>query len=543
MTQSRIWYVVIDSKADGPHTRDEIQGFLESGKLGYSDLAFKPGLSKWMPLAQCGEFERRSDDPAGLSESTAKGIVIPEAAESEDKGWITLTKQKNSEGKNYYIQSGPHATEQVRKKLEKGELQYTDHIWFKGYKTWQVIGSISDFDRRNEHIPTSAGAPKLAADSDPKVAENDLTKSNLVKNDLGKDLTKNNLAQNDLAKSALAQNDSPKDDLAQNDLDRYLAPPLKKANHKKILIASVGASLGIALTYAALNVYKEGSEVPRKTASVKGNVPPAVPTSPEPPSRVTAQAVNPEFENRLPKKASVLKIVTLKTDSERPQVVLETDLPGGAEINVQVSARAGSILKYPSFDLTKKITVVEGQLPSVDFSKDLLPWGDYTLKVSSGELAVVAPFSIGERNPDFEKRLQLFQKQVATQRKKEKMGLSDGFSFVSKSYGTFAKQYRKIQSRPTSEAKKKWTILIRSWRKDFDRQSSILRRVTSQNRNYFVYPDPLLKLKEIEQQLWDVTQLYDKSLKTGRSIASVEDMDQTFQSNLGELKKILKAIK
>lgn len=534
MSQSKIWYVVMDGKAEGPHTEDEIRDNLKVGKLSYADLVFKPGLSRWVPVAECNEFERRSDDKKAGGESTANQISVPESGDPGEKGWIILTKQKNDQGKSHYIQSGPFTTNQVKRKLEKAELKYTDHIWFKGYKSWQVISTIADFERRTEPVEPSPGIPQMAAgDVAPEEMPTVIAPSPLSA-----------AAKPAVGPSIPAPTTKAEDDEnTKNNLDKYLAPALKKTNPRKIAIATAGATLGIALTYAALNAYKENSDAVRKVASVKTVVAARASAVPVPPSHATTQAINPELENRPLKKPSILRIVSLKTITDHPQVVLESDLPGGTEINVHVTARAGSILKYPSFDLAKKLTVIAGQLPSIDFTKDQLPWGDYTLSVNGGDLSVTAPFSIGERTTDFQKRLKIFQAQVALQRKKEKSGLTEGLSFVSRSYASLSAQYKKSRSTSSNEAKKKWTILLRTWRKDFERQSGILKRVDAQNRNFFVYPDPLLKLKEVEQQLWDVTQLYDKSLKTGRSIASVDDMDQTFKENLNELKSAVKKIK
>jgi len=548
MSQSKVWYVVMDGKAEGPHTEDEIRDNLKVGKLSYADLVFKPGLSRWVPVAECNEFERRNDEANAVRESTANQIMVPETVESAEKGWIILTKQKNEQGKSHYIQSGPFTTNQVKRKLEKSELKYTDHIWFKGYKSWQVINTIADFERRTDPVKGSTGIIPKMSESKPASTEmatvvapskSFTAPASIASSPLS---TPANLQAHVSAPIQEEAKDTDEEDTRSN-LDKYLAPALRKGNRRKLAIAGVGTIFGLALTYAAINAYKENSSDIRKVASVKSVVSQHATAVPVPPSPSTAQAINPELENRPAKKPSILKIVALKTSSEHPQVVLESDLPGGTEIDVHVTARAGSILKYPTFEISKKVTVVSGQLPSIDFSKDQLPWGDYVLSVNGGDLSVTTPFSVGERNTDFQKRLKSFQAQVASQRKKEREGVSDGYNFVSRSYASLTAQYKKTKSTSSNEAKKKWTILLRSWRKDFERQSGILKRVDAQSRNYFVYPDTLLKLKEVEKQLWDVTQLYDKSLKTGRSIASVDDMDQTFQENLNELRNFLKKTK
>jgi len=405
MSQGKVWYVVMDGKAEGPHTEEEIRENLGSGKLSYADLVFKPGLSRWVPVAECKEFERRTEKEPNKKENSAVNLSIPEADDSSEKGWILLCKQKGSDGKGHYVQSGPFTTNQVKRKLERREVKFTDYIWFKGYKQWQLISTISDFDRRSEPEEGSLGIPQMA----------------------GNPVSSDNIPTMVAPKPSAVPSSSPpppsandeENENTRDNLDKYLAPARKKSR-KKLAIAGVGATFGLALTWAALNAYKETAPSKIEVRKVANN--PSVATGKTPPSTAGAQAVNPEMENRLPKKPSVLKVVSLKTSSDHPQVILESDLPGGTPIEVHLVAKAGYILKYPSFDMTKKLSVVAGQLPSVDFSKDQLPPGDYTLTISGGDLETSAPFNVGERNADFQKRLKAFQAQVNGQRKKERGG-------------------------------------------------------------------------------------------------------------------------
>ena len=116
MDNPKIWYAVIDGKADGPHEEQTIRQWLTTGKLNYSDLVFRSGLTRWVNVAECKEFERRGTDRV-MSETVAK-FEVP-ADEGEKLGWIALVKHGEVEGKHHYIQSGPYTAEQIHEKLKK----------------------------------------------------------------------------------------------------------------------------------------------------------------------------------------------------------------------------------------------------------------------------------------------------------------------------------------------------------------------------------------------------------------------------------------
>jgi hypothetical protein len=537
MSQAKIWYVVVDGKPQGPHTQEEIQDDLKAEKINYADLVFRPGLSRWMTVGECQEFERRKDDVEKATGQTVAKMGVPQVTESPDDHWIILAKQTDEKGKVHYVQSGPHAGDVVKKKLKNDELKYTDHIWKKGQKTWEVIGSLEIFERRTESESAPAAVPAKTNPFDDAatvvMASNALQEALKPKKDKA-------TATEALKEELLTEDPDDGESLMRKSR-------IPKLSRKQMLIAG-GVTLGVAITYAALNVVNESPirQVPRKVASVRAAVvapePSALPPGPQAQNPGT-RAVNPELENRLPKKPSVLKIVALKMTTDHPQMVLETDLPGGTQIEVDVTARAGSILKYPSYEITKKLTVSEGQLPTVDFTQDKLPSGDYHVEVKGGGLETSSPFSVGEHNEDFQKRLAVFKAKVLVQRKKEKAGLEDGLKFVSRSYSSLSVEYRKAKTTPGTAAKKHWTIMVRSWRKDFERQSGMLKNVEDKNKNYFVFPEALLKLKAVEEQLGDVMQLYDKSVKTGRSIASETDMNDVFLEHVKDLRETVRKIK
>lgn len=428
MSESKIWYVVVEGKAQGPYTETEMKVQIVDKKIGAADLVFRPGLTQWVTLSQCQEF---SDS---ASENPSEGV-----ATHDDLPTMTVTNM------DIGAKDPEDASEEKKKKWEDEE-------------------------------------------------------------------------------------------------EEELKP--KSSRFRKLLIGGTGIGLGIALTYAALVAYDQEKGTVEGVSNRKmASIPLPAPAVPAPKAKENPP-VNPELQNRPPKSPSVLKVVTLKTTTANPQVVLESDLPGGTRLDLELTARTGAILKYPSFDLKKNTTVAAGHLPTFDFSQDHLPSGDYTLTVIGGELQTSVPFKLGEHNSSFQKRLAAFRHQIAGQRKKEKASINDGFKYVSQTYKALASQYKKVRTHSAnSDARKKWTIFLRSWRKNIEKQTSILKNVNEANRNYFVYSDALLKLKDVEMQLNDVARQYNQNVKKGRAVASESDVEQLFIKNLNDLKETVQKIK
>src|ERR1700722_19200596 len=98
MSDQKIWYVVLDGKADGPHEEQAIRQWLTTGKLNYSDLVYRAGLTRWVNISECKEFERRGTDRVA-SETVAK-FQVPQSEEGVNQGWIALVKHAEVDGKH-----------------------------------------------------------------------------------------------------------------------------------------------------------------------------------------------------------------------------------------------------------------------------------------------------------------------------------------------------------------------------------------------------------------------------------------------------------
>src|SRR5947207_1096180 len=94
------WYVLVKGEPQGPFSRTELQLKLDRGEVGYFGLVFRAGLSRWIPVAECPEFERRVETVTAVVP-----VTIPQ--ETAVEGWVILRDQKGPNGKNHLVQIGP----------------------------------------------------------------------------------------------------------------------------------------------------------------------------------------------------------------------------------------------------------------------------------------------------------------------------------------------------------------------------------------------------------------------------------------------------
>jgi hypothetical protein len=252
--------------------------------------------------------------------------------------------------------------------------------------------------------------------------------------------------------------------------------------------------------------------------------------------------VNPEVENPTGQ-AKVLKIVSLKGSTEHPQLAMETDLPGGSPLHIEITARPGAILKYPSFKLVKDIAIQPGSMPSVDLSSDKLQAGDYLVSVEGGNLTAQSPFSVGVHDEAFAKALGDFKKKVAVQQKKERAQLKTDLAFIARSYASITKGYQAARNPTSSDSKKKWNTLVKAWKKDFESKAKDAKSFNERFRNNYAYPEQFGLLKATEQKLVEVYHSYDQSLKAGREIASDDPAPSEFKKSYKDLKRSLSRFK
>ena len=58
---NEIYILSNNNEQQGPFSPDQIKGYLAMGQLQYSDLAWREGMTEWLPLGQFPEFTPKAD--------------------------------------------------------------------------------------------------------------------------------------------------------------------------------------------------------------------------------------------------------------------------------------------------------------------------------------------------------------------------------------------------------------------------------------------------------------------------------------------------
>lgn len=132
------WYFVDDGKACGPLGEEEVLAAVEEGRLGPLDLIFQEGSEKWLPARDVDEFREifRAKDQDVDAQPT----------------WVLLRKKPKAQGAGY-VQSGPFSSNELREKIEAGEVDYSDFVWKEGMKAWRKLIDSKEFKKIFKKIP------------------------------------------------------------------------------------------------------------------------------------------------------------------------------------------------------------------------------------------------------------------------------------------------------------------------------------------------------------------------------------------------------
>jgi hypothetical protein len=564
MNSAQIWYVVIQGKANGPHTQKDVLDKLKAGFLHYSDLAFRPGLTQWVPLSECKEFERRLDNEFVTKTALELDVPVENVA-----GWVLLVKHGSFDGRNHYIQSGPYLSDQVRDKLKKGEISFEDYVWKTGFANWTLIGSLDEFDRRrpkdseelpkpesshsetviakrseilaaldgtaqpfepvtSDIVPIHNDAQKIVAPPIEKIPEVAVKEPLLISKEIKQDTVEKDVDDLKLKN----QNSAPIPQMrAEGPADGTQIRPMKK---QRLMIGFVGASLAMAITFLGFKGYQQylqEEEEATRAHEARRMAQAQAALAPHPPAITTAVA-------SAPAKPSKLKLVPLKMDSLSPQLGIDTDLASGSIINVTIKAHPGNILKFPSFLLVRKIEVSGHEMTILDLSREKLPRGVYSFVVEGDGLRNQANLSVGSLDEDFKIKLASFKKQILKQEKSEREAMNDGIKFIGTSIVAFSRAPKSANA--SAEINSKWIKVLKEWNRQYKDEAKIFKDVVESKRNTFAYPEELLKVKSLETKLKEQANLFYQSLKTKRQVASDDHRLEELKSEAKALQESIK---
>ncbi|MBS3764104.1 MAG: DUF4339 domain-containing protein, partial [Planctomycetes bacterium] len=191
------WHVFIKGEKYGPYSTDKMREMVQEGRLKAHTKAYNKGLSDWTPMGKIltfvAEFEegdiaakmgtpvketmaesteetgwhfRRDGIAIGpvslesLQENARSGELIPEQEVSgpETEEWKPAGEVEELQGlfppaeerTGYYVsvsgeRDGPHSENDIREKIEQGELSADSRIWSQSFGEWQKLSEVSQF--------------------------------------------------------------------------------------------------------------------------------------------------------------------------------------------------------------------------------------------------------------------------------------------------------------------------------------------------------------------------------------------------------------
>lgn len=123
------WYVSVQNKAKGPYTDLQMRKKIKEGTLKAETLTYREGDADWQPLEK--------QDIWSPSFTPKEG---PQVRESQD--WVLLVESPIKKGD--YQQQGPFSEEEVKEKVETGEVHLKDYCWRPGMEKWQPLFESSE---------------------------------------------------------------------------------------------------------------------------------------------------------------------------------------------------------------------------------------------------------------------------------------------------------------------------------------------------------------------------------------------------------------
>ena len=145
MSETRIWYINVNSQTYGPYSRDEIISMLKTETIKYSDYIFREGFKNWDYLYNIPEFDRRIINPGGdqpvvhaPAEEVPQEVVASQQPQTEELWYVHDGEHQN----------GPYTASYIKEALDNKTVFWTYYVWKEGFDNWVQIKQCKEFDRR-----------------------------------------------------------------------------------------------------------------------------------------------------------------------------------------------------------------------------------------------------------------------------------------------------------------------------------------------------------------------------------------------------------
>ncbi|MDR0558171.1 MAG: DUF4339 domain-containing protein [Treponema sp.] len=126
------YYVAVNGYPDGPYTTDELRQKLQMGQIGQRTLIWKEDMPQWAAMSALPEFASlfKASNPA-------PNIAAP-AASSQQLAQIKYHVAVNG------LSTGPFTIEDLKQKVQSGQLTRTTQVWKSGMTQWASADAIAE---------------------------------------------------------------------------------------------------------------------------------------------------------------------------------------------------------------------------------------------------------------------------------------------------------------------------------------------------------------------------------------------------------------
>ncbi|MDR1072183.1 MAG: DUF4339 domain-containing protein [Treponema sp.] len=131
------YYIAINGYPDGPYTMDELTQKLRNGQIGQRTLIWKEDMPQWAAMNAIPEFD--SLFTAAKPASSASAPREPPQQEPPQQ----LAQVRYHVAVNG-LSTGPFVIEELKQKVQSGQLTRTTQVWKSGMTQWAPAGAIAE---------------------------------------------------------------------------------------------------------------------------------------------------------------------------------------------------------------------------------------------------------------------------------------------------------------------------------------------------------------------------------------------------------------
>ena len=515
--QEKVTWVVLKKGGDegaahlqlGPYTTAELNTFLASGQVSYSDYVWRPGFAKWKRIGGLDEFDRRGEF---RDENTMAGVPTPDVAATvaSEPSEVDLSEVTRSGVMQQVAQLQPTKAEDPAPEGTDGDdLLSQKTMVFASGNTVTAVPAPSFDEKTVVMAPLHPTQP--VTESTKQSDEEEISAIRVWKELLN---TKLREAQPHLLKAAVGvvaaiivlavvlkfrSDDSGVQQVVQSSEVTPSVPAaavdaVEEVPPPAAPVETAGANSPAAATARA---NAQGSDLVADRADRA-----------EPPPETAKYEVAPA--GRL----SRFQLKQIVSGGQPPVVVFQTDAPIGERITLNVTGRTGEILELTSLQRQYFLVREYGKPVAIDLRKVKMPSGAYHLQATAGTFQVEQSFFNGRNGPEFQRQLETHNKRIAWQQQMERKAVFHAARHLEKLAGELGSRYVSSRQNPNE-----WRSYYARFRADLRKTDASFRTSIGSAPKGLAYPEAVGALRSAMSRLNDQSLILDQAVQQKRAVA------------------------